>query len=750
MEREVNPKLKQYQSKIIQVLTNRNIETSPENIINYIAQTILELESDALIMQLYSILFVYKDFVKNSDLITSLILSHIETAFQEKAYRLIRIILNNDRHSINLFKNLLDIFYKTNDKRLRSILELFNIKSEFAVQLYDDNNFIRFYNLYFDELIGKLDFKSRLTNFNTKYAYNLLLKYTNYIINGPKIDQGNLCEKNINLIFCIDKNEETIKISMDLQKVELEYIINLLVSNKDYCGCENTIMKIINQITNYNNIHFLKTKNFVIDLSKNLKNLIKDILTSKSTDLKLAEEFFYINRLFLIPHYISVIREITSVKLLQIIASAVDINVLSQIIKLDVNLLKFSTNNDISVFFSLYEQDNLIINIMPTFLDYCTDHQNLIVKLSDFFCTKIPTDFFVICTTMRNILRSHELNIKKDLILRNLIPKEMSKNIIREITKHELFKVIICHYQHSAVVNDLLFTLGKYIPNLEEDGKIIVDEILLGNLTNLHLLKFFISGMTISLEFLSKLLDECKKNKDYQKKFYEILYYLEKFNKINIDICSDIYADDAISSLQANSLKWRIQYLYLRYTKKCCNSSDYCFINFLMALTSSLYLGNKSCTDVCEGILDDLMISNNKNILLGFIEDNIKNNDINIRCGCLKAYEFILRNYFKDLHLEYMVHIYNYLFKIYKNINALIIIKILCNYIQFTEGVVTKDLIDIIEYYIDTKKKKYRKDLKHLVSLIIDTKSLDLNRRIKQYYKFKIKTDTEEIIIKKI
>ncbi|WUR05099.1 armadillo repeat-containing protein [Vairimorpha necatrix] len=742
MERELNSQLKQIQTNIKQNLINNNLQPTPENMIKYTAQTILNIENESLIPHLYSVIFVYKDFIKFNEVLNNLIMKHINSVYQDKVLRLVKILNNNDNHSYLLFKSLLEIFYDSDNPKIKNLLDSFKLKEDYAKNISDDLEFIKFYKLFFDELIEKVDFKERLISLNSRSHYILLLKYTKYVIDGPEINKQTLHENDINSLFSMNSIKTKKEKNLDEKIYELNYVINLILRNKENTKYGSDMLRIINEILQFNNIHFLKTKVHIIEITKEFKDLLNEILTNRETEFMFVQKFFAINKAFIIPNYISIVRNITSEKILQQIAASVDIEILSQIIKLDMNLVRFSTNNDISVFLNLYEQDNKMINIMPNFLDYCTDHSNALDNFYNFICMKLESDFFIVCTTLRNILRSHELNLKKELILTKMIPKETSERIIREFTKDEIFDLIIKNYQNSAVVNDLLFIISKY---LKEEHSFDLE-----NYDKINLFKFYIPNLKINLEIISKVLEECRTKSDNQKKFYEILYYLEKYNKININICSELFALDMVNNLQNNSLKWRIRYLFLRQKKGCCQKLDFCRINFINNLIISFYQGNKTCKEVCENILEELMRNSEyKNFIIRFIRENIENNDINLRCGSLQAYEYILRNNTEDLHIENLKEVYEYLFKIYKNINALIIIRLLTNYVLYTEGIINEGIGDIIEYYIDSKKKKYRKDIKYLIGLILSKKCFSLSRKVKQYYKFKIKTENEEIIIKK-
>jgi hypothetical protein len=748
MERESNAQLKQIQLKIKQALVNNKVDPTPESIIKYTAQTIMQLGNDQMIPHLYSVIFIYKDFIRNSSTLLALINSNLSGKHQDRVLRLIKALLNNGEHPIPLFKDLLDFYYKSKSDKIKKVLEIFNIKDEYALTL-EDEEFLKFYDLFFDSLVDKVEFRDRLGNLDNKYTYNILLKYTGYIIDGPRIDDTAVCEKILDNLLASNKKENTNKKTFE-QKIEaLNFVINTVKMNKDISNHENVIMEIFNKIFSFNNINHLKTKTHVIELTKDLKDFIELVALSKNTDIRLVQDFFSINRLYLIPNYISLIRNITCTKLLQYLVSAVDIEILSQIIELDMNLIRFSTNNDISLFFKLYDKDNNMINIMPTFLDYCTDNENLIVKFTDFLTSKITTNYVSVCTCLRNIIRSHELNFNKEIYLRNIITKETSERILKEVTKYEIFSLVITNYQHNGAVNDLLFLMINYLPNLDSDCNLLSNEIIQGEFKNLNIVKFFIPKMNVSLDFVSKIIDECTKNNDDQKRFYELLYHLEKNNKIQFNICAELYAQDMVDNIKANSLKMRMKCLYLRLLKGCCNKSEECRNRFLSSLMTSFCLGNKSAKDVNTCIVNELMATDMKSSILDFIEENMKSNDSILRSGCLLTFVHLLKYNVQDMKVEYMKNIYNYMFVVYKDINALIIIKVLTNFVAYSKNIITQDLLEIIEYYIDSKKKKYRKDIKNIIRLIISKKIFNINRRIKQYYKFKIKTETEEIIIKK-
>jgi hypothetical protein len=437
-----------------------------------------------------------------------------------------------------------------------------------------------------------------------------------------------------------------------------------------------------------------------------------------------------------------------------------------------IPILNSTSNNDLSIFVDIYnrvDDKDKIYTLIPSFCNYPTDDYDKLGPFLDIIveCLNNKLYYGIACSGIRNLITSHEMNLNKTCILRNPIDKALSTKILNHVCSTKMFFTILKNYGNEQLPKEVLFSItrrlddpemnkfaGLFVENIikfPESSPMIINKILISDFKEcLNYAKFFTKFMKLTFDFPSKILEICSSdNAQIQKKAYELLYYLEKENKIEICVCEHINGKDLLNNLKPSSLKYKLLYLSIPRTCNCgVNRKDCLLQNVIMSFSPK---GNISSRRVSEDIISNVFLGTDTESSTNFIEyimKGLKSNNLEITSGCLSTFNHILHRYSTSITYDTQKSAYDFVFESYKSINALVILKILSTFIKHTDGVVDDRLVKILEYYVETKKRKYRSDIKEVVNLLL-SKQMTVSRSLKKYTNFWIPTNKQTLTITK-
>lgn len=403
-------------------------------------------------------------------------------------------------------------------------------------------------------------------------------------------------------------------------------------------------------------------------------------------------------------------------------------------------IFKKINNADLSSFLELYADysEENVFSLLPAFMNFCTDKSKNIktiitlirrhlINMTDDFHWRVKARH--ISLGISNLISSHLRLRDSTILLRNVISKEESFDMINQIATSDLLPLLINIYvKHGSIeiekaVKSILLIydqtniqkdtqkLFSLIETMNESDNINLEKgAILPAIDNIYSLisvgELLISLIEPDSGLIAKILSLIHtKNNKLQKYAYMFLYKLIVLKKCTICICDTLISNDYQNTFTC-SFKARLLTLFACYQNcaHCQKKNTTFFQKTVFELILTLKGNSSKARKIGFEILEDYITNENyheylKIILIGLNTDNYK-----IINGSISALNFlivyrkeaILKN--RDLIIKTSVDLSQKGKECHKNI-----IELYKNIILEIENVDQNAFIDLIDNFIQRK-----------------------------------------------